>query len=363
MQTVSAAGGATARSTNFIVTVNSSAEDARRIADWAENYRRQKALDWLGEEMPAWSTPCPLRVTFYAQGGNGGATSFNFIGGEPQQTMHVEGTPDRVVASVLPHEITHTVFAHYFRRPVPRWADEGGAVLSEDEQERQQHEAYCYECLSTRGRFMPLRTLFAQKQYGKDPLPLYAEGYSVSAYLVGLKDRKTFLQFVDSGMQNGWSHALQRYYGFQSPDDLQQQWVANCLGIFRRRQQGQAQQCPRPTSPAVQVSAGQPGPPGAAGPQGPAGPAGPQGPPGTSIDTTALTAQIGAMLDSKLASRDQKIAALQAQIDALKAQQMTCLLYDENGNIKQQVQFGFGTPLRLKLVPVTPTTAPTTTTP
>ncbi len=51
--------------------------------------------------------------------------------------MNIEGPLDRLLSSVLPHEITHTVFAHYFRTPVPRWADEGGSVLSEDDLERQ----------------------------------------------------------------------------------------------------------------------------------------------------------------------------------------------------------------------------------
>ena len=45
----------------------------------------------------------------------------------------ITGPKERLLNSVLPHEITHTVFAHYFKQPVPRWADEGGAVLSEDE--------------------------------------------------------------------------------------------------------------------------------------------------------------------------------------------------------------------------------------
>ena len=46
--------------------------------------------------------------------------------------MTVEGSLERILNSVLPHEVTHTIFAAKFGRPLPRWADEGGAVLSED---------------------------------------------------------------------------------------------------------------------------------------------------------------------------------------------------------------------------------------
>src|SRR5438105_1516135 len=120
--------GAASRTPNFVVEAGN-AQVAELVGKWAEYYRKEKAMQWLGHEMPPWSEPCPLRVSV-TTGGAGGATSFNFMGGQVWQTMHIEGPLDRLIASVLPHEITHTVFAHHFRRPVPRWADEGGSVLS-----------------------------------------------------------------------------------------------------------------------------------------------------------------------------------------------------------------------------------------
>jgi hypothetical protein len=239
-----------------VVRVNTVRSDAENVANWAEKYRREKAIDWLGEEMPTWPTRCPLTVTFQQQD-QGGATSFGWFNGQVYQTMQMGGPADRVINCILPHEVTHTVFAYYFGAPLPRWADEGGATLSEDEAERERHESVNYELLTSRNRFVPLSNLFGQRDYGKDPTSVYVEGYSVSAYLVSLKDRKTFLQFIRSGMENGWNHATQRYYGFQSVDQLQQQWVANCLGIFKRRQQQQPQQGqpgPLTSAPAIQTS-------------------------------------------------------------------------------------------------------------
>src|SRR5262249_56966796 len=101
--------------------------------------------------------PCPGdgKVTM---NGAGGATSFAFDNGRVLgQHMTIEGSLDRLLASVLPHEITHTVFAYYFRRPLPRWADEGGAVLSEDDAERNRHDMLCRQILNTPGRAIPLR--------------------------------------------------------------------------------------------------------------------------------------------------------------------------------------------------------------
>src|SRR5881392_1314593 len=107
--------------------------------------------------MPPWPEPCPVQVTVN-MGGAGGATSFAFDRGRVLgQHMQIEGSLDRLVSSVLPHEVTHTVFAYYFRRPLPRWADEGGSVLSEDDAERNRHDMLCRQILNTPGRAIPLR--------------------------------------------------------------------------------------------------------------------------------------------------------------------------------------------------------------
>src|SRR5262249_56886909 len=102
---------------------------------------------------------------------------------------------------VLPHEVTHTVLAHSFRPPVPRWADEGGSVLSEDDQERQRHDMLVRQILNTPGRAIPLRRLFALTQYPRDVMVLYAEGYSVTNFLVSRSSRPPFLTFLAHGMR------------------------------------------------------------------------------------------------------------------------------------------------------------------
>jgi hypothetical protein len=217
--------GASYRTPNFIVQAPTP-QLAERGGQWAEYYRKEKALQWLGREMPPWSEPCPLEIKI-TNGSPGGATSFNFDYGQVWQTMTVEGPVDRVFSSVLPHEITHTVFAHYFHSPVPRWADEGGAVLSEDNLERSRHDAMVRQILSA-GRGIPLRRLFAMRDYPRDPREigsLYAQGYSVANFLVSTSSRQTFLAFVAQGMQHGWDNAVQATYHYRSVDELQQAWL------------------------------------------------------------------------------------------------------------------------------------------
>ncbi|HEX4590536.1 MAG TPA: hypothetical protein VH120_11435, partial [Gemmataceae bacterium] len=156
------------RTQNFLVTAPDQ-QTAQQFGQMAEQYRKQKALEWLGQEMPPWPRPCPLYVK-PTMGGAGGATKFNydFRGNYEVLSMEIEGDYNKMLHSVLPHEVTHTVFAHYFRYPVPRWADEGGSVLSENDAERQQHDKMIRGYLNAH-HGIQLRRLLSLKEYGEIP--------------------------------------------------------------------------------------------------------------------------------------------------------------------------------------------------
>ncbi len=217
------------RTQNFLVHAPDP-QIAQQFGQMAEHYRKQKAIEWLGHEMEPWPQPCPL-VVKPTMSGPGGATKFDYRGGSyTVLSMEIEGPIERMLNSVLPHEVTHTVFAHHFRFPVPRWADEGGAVLSEDDVERSRHDRLCRDKLNANQK-MPLRRLFNLKEYGEtsDVMIIYAEGYSVSNYLVEKSDRATFLNFVSTGMRGGWDRALQTYYGYQSVEQLEEAWLQQLI--------------------------------------------------------------------------------------------------------------------------------------
>src|SRR5436309_13380355 len=136
---VPAAQAANFRTQNFYVTAPTP-EMAQEFGQAAESYRKQKAIEWLGQEMPPWPQPCPLIVK-PTMSGPGGATTFNYDrgGGYVILAMNIEGGKERMLHSVLPHEVTHTVFAHHFRNPVARWADEGWSGLSPGDGGRADH--------------------------------------------------------------------------------------------------------------------------------------------------------------------------------------------------------------------------------
>jgi hypothetical protein len=233
---VLASMGASYRTTNFTIDAPTP-QIAQQVGQLAEQYRREKALQWLGQEMVPWPEPCPVHAKV-TMNGAGGATSFAFDRGRVLgQHMTIEGSLDRLLASVLPHEITHTVFAYYFRQPLPRWADEGGAVLSEDDAERNRHDMLCRQILNS-GRAIPLRRLFGLTDYPKgEVMSLYAEGYSVTSFLVNASSRPAFLGFVAHGMQHGWDSAVQVHYHYRNVEELEQAWLAHLRATKRQPDQ------------------------------------------------------------------------------------------------------------------------------
>jgi hypothetical protein len=57
---------------------------------------------------------------------------------------------------------------------------------------------------------------------------VYAEGFSISQYLIDLGGRKKFLDFIGQGMQRGnrnWEAAVRDVYGLESIDLLEQNWI------------------------------------------------------------------------------------------------------------------------------------------
>lgn len=217
--------GATYRTPNFVVSAPTQ-ELAEKCGKTAEYYRKYLAEQWLGKEMPRWYKPCQVTVKV-GQIGAGGATTFAFDRGEVfGWRMNVQGSEERVLDSVIPHEVSHTIFASHFRRPLPRWADEGAATLIEHESERNRQAMLLKQVWRT-SRRIPLQKLLSIKEYPRDMqdvLTLYAEGYSLADFLVQAGGKERFLEFLETSHRQGWDRAIAQHYSLESVDDLEQRW-------------------------------------------------------------------------------------------------------------------------------------------
>jgi len=223
------------RSRNFLISCNDS-RLAQQIAERAELYRHQLAQEWLGHDLPAWLDACPIRVQADSRLAAGGRTTFSFERGQPRYwQMTVQGSAERILDSVLPHEITHMVMATHFGRPLPRWADEGASTTVEHISERRKQNRLLIHYL-TSGKGIPFNRMFRMQEYPQDVLPLYAQGHSLARYLLALGGQQRFVGYLETGLaDDNWDAATWRHYGIRDLAALQTNWV-NWV------QQG----CPRP---------------------------------------------------------------------------------------------------------------------
>lgn len=218
--------GATFQTRNFVVTAPTT-DIAEQVGKAAESYRRDLAKFWLGEALPNWHRPCKLRVRPGALGA-GGQTTFQFVGTEViNWNMYVQGSMERILDSVLPHEVNHTIFASHFRRPLPRWADEGAATLFEDRSEQMKQLSLLNQVINSDREFITLRNLLTMKEYPRGYRPmliLYAEGYALVDFLVQQGGRERYLKFLADGERMGWTEAIKSNYHHGGVDSLQKNW-------------------------------------------------------------------------------------------------------------------------------------------
>ena len=210
---------------NFVVTA-ASADLANRVAQCAEESRVRLARLWLGVELPAWTTPCPIKVKSGPDMGAGGETTFTFVGGNVTGwKMSVQGTEERILDSVVPHEVSHTIFATYFCCPVPRWIDEGAATSVEADVERNNYRNMLIGFL-LENRGIPFNTMVRLTEYPRDMMPFYSQGFSVCEYLIAVGGHRRLIEFTREALQNSdWSASVKKYYGYEDLSELQIRWT------------------------------------------------------------------------------------------------------------------------------------------
>jgi hypothetical protein len=199
-------------------------EIAVEVGEAAERHRERLARQWLGKPLPRWPEPCPVEVTITTAGASS-ASAFLFDEGRIlSQKVEVEGAVEEILASALLCAVTHLVLAHHFAAPVPRWADEGAAVLADSAGVRHRYEDRAREVLRDQKRAIPLGRLFTLADYPHDVSAFFAESASITRFLVGAKGRKAFLAFVKDGRGGNWDAAVRTHYGYPNVAALEQAW-------------------------------------------------------------------------------------------------------------------------------------------
>jgi hypothetical protein len=217
-------------------------KQAEQIAAACECVRLSLTEKWLGRKADSPWQPCCDVVVHPSQ-----QSFISAVGGGPGQTngcSSIRIDKGRVLArridlrcdncdpltAALPHELTHVVLADRFpNQPVPRWADEGIALLADSATKQAGHERDLRTAVSN-GTRIPLALLVRMNDYPAGQIAaFYAQSSSVVRLLVDRSTEATFVDFVEYAMKHGYDVALQKEYGLRSIDELERLWIHDVL--------------------------------------------------------------------------------------------------------------------------------------
>lgn len=249
-------GWARAETTNFRIFHNESREFAEQAAQIAERTRSSMAGKWFGGFKDDWDPRCDIYIYSTAAeyckatgvpNGSPGHSSFKTDGPRVLSRridLHCED-PKNMLGAVLPHEATHVVLAGQFgEQPIPRWADEGIAVLTEPRDKINRHLRNLARCREEIGLYT-VKQLMQMSDY---PEPryitvFYAQSVSLVEFLAEKEGPETLTKFLRAAPKQGYETALKQFYGYKNFDELHQDWKSRAFAA-------------KPVSPATGVAQG-----------------------------------------------------------------------------------------------------------
>lgn len=235
---------------------------ARRVARLAETTRAAQARRWAGASpMAPWTPRCdlylyPTAAIFSAKTGqpaeSPGFSTWGQVAGQINaRRINLRVDAPKLLTAVLPHEVTHLVLAEIFADLpyVPRWADEGMAVLAEPAAEQRRRAAGLTGPIAE-GKLFPLETLMTiDYPDGRSWDLYYAQSASVTRFLIARGTPAQFVEFLRGAQRNlnasqsagpraSWEAALRagldaelkRVYRIDGLADLQRRWLDDARG-------------------------------------------------------------------------------------------------------------------------------------
>lgn len=229
-------------SASFRVFCRTDFRDAKRLPAACEALRRQLQETWLGESGSDWSPRCDIvlhaGVAGYvrelgpgSQQSSGCATIDIEKGRVVKRRVDLRADADDWMSTSLPHELTHVVLADRFAdRQIPRWADEGMAILSEPVTRQAVRRSAMQRALTRAPRYAA-GDLLALRDYpaGDRRDMFYGQSASLVAYLIERDSPAEFLEFLQIGQRQGFERALTDVYGIRTTADLDARWRPQLL--------------------------------------------------------------------------------------------------------------------------------------
>lgn len=144
-------------------------------------------------------------------------------------TRQIDVRGDRAdwLDGALAHELVHVLAADRFvNAPMPRWADEGLALLADPHRKQTLHDADFRRASASRRQFR-LAELLALEDY---PSPermttFYGQSASVVRFLAARGEPQEFVDFVEHALEHGYDAALRNIYDLDGVAELEIEWT------------------------------------------------------------------------------------------------------------------------------------------
>ena len=146
-----------------------------------------------------------------------------------RQLMARADEPERL-ERVLLHELTHVVLADRFSsKRIPRWADEGIAVLSEPAARRQTQRVWLRDEVASR-RHWSLQAVLTVRDYPQDARQadlFYAQSAAWIEFLVSKRQHteRDVVRFIEATQRQPLAEAVRESFPDESLETLETAWV------------------------------------------------------------------------------------------------------------------------------------------
>jgi hypothetical protein len=209
---------------------------AKEVARIAEATREEQVRRWTGKPpRGTWYPVCEIYLypnakifsqrTEQPEDSPGFSTSGLMAGRVTARRINLRADHEKLTEAILPHEVTHIVLAELFAdQQIPRWADEGMAVLAEPSEEQRVRAQDLTKPLNG-GRIFGVEQLLVMDYPDGQFWPLYyAQSISLTRVLVETSSPVRFIEFVKDAQHHGYDAALRRHYQINGLADLQTRW-------------------------------------------------------------------------------------------------------------------------------------------
>jgi hypothetical protein len=223
---------------NFQICCDESQSRAEALAKHSESLRVALRGKWLGDVAEtAWSPKCQIVLhgklgSYVSAVGRGsertvGSSLVRADGGKIlSRRIDLLGGKTEFLSAALPHELTHIVLKEKFVAvSMPRWADEGIAVLADPVAKQDRHKNDLQKAIRS-GTTYQASILMALDDY---PRPeqfgaFYGQSASLAGYLVEKKSPQDFVAFLEQARIAGYDSALRATYEIANVGELDRKW-------------------------------------------------------------------------------------------------------------------------------------------